>query len=612
MRGQVLTAQHVRRRGARQTLPAQGSPMRLELSASESIAWPKVEAMLDLLPDGALVVDADGIVLFANAAMAALCGHGAQALAGQPLVQLLPPEYREHHQQHMQRYLHQPQRRAMGQVPALHLWHADGLRIPVDISLGMLQRGEHTLTLAVIRDTRDIEAMHARLRHLAMHDSLTGLFSRAMFGELLAQAVGQVQRGGPPLAVLLIDLDDFKAVNDGHGHQVGDALLQEVAHRMQKVLRNGDTLARLGGDEFAVLLRDQQDVAQSLVVAEKLVEVLSQPWQASHHEVFPGASIGIVFAPQDGLDADTLMRHADLAMYRAKEAGRNTYAVFDVRMARQMEERTRLHARLKRAIEGDALRLHFQPQICARQGRVVGVEALLRWHDPTLGEVAPDRFIAVAEHSGLIQRLGEWVLEAACRQISDWREQGLQLRVAINISAQQLRQPHFAVRLQQTLLRWQVDPAQMELEITETAAMTQREQAEELLHQLARMGVALALDDFGTGYSSLDHLRQLPITRLKMDRAFIQGITHDAGDAMLARAIIGLARTLGKTVVAEGVEQEAQRRFLCSEGCDELQGWLFSRAVPPEDLPALVQRLQSPDALQRWSAEQAAAAADMR
>ncbi|TXI25426.1 MAG: EAL domain-containing protein [Roseateles sp.] len=577
------------RQAQRRHMPRARAP--LELAGCEHIAWPQVEALLNLLPDGALVVDAEGQVLFANAAMQALCGHSPAALAGGPLTRLLPPEYREHHHLHMQRFLAQPQRRAMGQVPALHLWHRDGLRIPVDISLGLLRRGAQALTLAVIRDTRDLEAMHARLRQLAMHDSLTGLFSRAMFGELLAQAVGQLQRGGPPLAVLLVDLDDFKAVNDGHGHHVGDALLQEVARRMRQVLRQGDALARLGGDEFAVLLRDASEAGQALWVAQKLVETLSQPWQASHHEIFPGASVGIVFAPQDGADADTLMRHADLAMYRAKEAGRNTYAVFDQRMARQMEERTRLHGRLKRAIEGDALRLHYQPQLCARRGTVVGVEALLRWHDPVLGEVAPVRFIAVAEQSGLIQRLGDWVLEAACRQIAQWQAQGLWLRVAINISAQQLRQPHFAARLQQTLARWQVAPQWLELEITETAAMTHREQAEELLQQLADLGVALALDDFGTGYSSLGHLRQLPISRLKMDRSFIQGITHEAADAMLARAVIGLARTLGKTVVAEGVEQEAQREFLCREGCDELQGWLFSQAVPAEEVPALLQRL---------------------
>jgi diguanylate cyclase (GGDEF)-like protein/PAS domain S-box-containing protein len=577
------------------------SSMLLELPFSQSIAWPKVEALLDLLPDGALVVNADGIVLFANVAMQGLCGHEPDDLAGRPLTLLLPPEYRAHHQQHLQRFLTQPQRRPMGQVSALNLWHRDGVRVPVDISLGLLRRGPDALTLAVLHDTREVEAMHDRLRHLAMHDSLTGLFSRAMFGELLSQAVGQVKRGGPPLAVLLIDLDDFKAVNDGHGHHVGDALLQEVARRMQVVLRNADTLARLGGDEFAVLLRDQHDVAQTQAVADKLVKALSVPWQVSHHEIFPGASIGIVFAPQDGGDADTLMRHADLAMYRAKEAGRNTYEVFDARMARQMEERTLLHGRLKRAIENNALRLHYQPQVCARTGRVLGVEALLRWHDAALGEVSPVRFVAVAEQSGLILRLGDWVIDTACAQIARWRdEHGLALRVAINISAQQLRQPHFAQRLQQTLTRWQVPPQLIELEITETAAMTQREQAEALLQELAEMGVAVALDDFGTGYSSLGYLRQLPITRLKMDRAFIQGITHDAGDAMLARAIIGLARTLGKTVVAEGVEQQAQCRFLCEEGCDELQGWLFSHAVAPEDLPALLRRLQSPDALQAW------------
>ena len=565
----------------------------LELQSGQTLAWRQLQPMLELLPDGALVVDEQGEILCANSALQALSGHALPALLGQPLTLLLPPEQRAHHQQHLRSFQTQPRSRAMGRVPSLNLWHCEGHRIPVDISLGQFRRDGRALTLAVIRDMREMEAIHARLRHLAMHDSLTGLYSRTMFGELLTQSVRQLQRGALPLAVLLIDLDDFKSVNDGHGHHVGDELLQEVAQRMQRVLRGGDALARLGGDEFAVLLRDQQDKRHALAVADKLVDALSQPWLTRHQEIFPGASIGIVFAPDDGDDADTLMRHADMAMYRAKEAGRNTFAVFDLRMVQQMEERTLLHGRLKRAIERDALRLHYQPQLSAHNGQVVGVEALLRWHDPELGEVAPARFISVAENSGLIQRLGDWVLDQACRQLAQWCAQGLRLRVAVNVSAHQLRQPHFAERLQQHLQRWQVPAELLELEITETAAMTHREQAEALLLRLSDMGVALALDDFGTGYSSLGHLRQMPISRLKMDRAFIQGITHDQADATLTRAVIGLARTLGKTVVAEGVETEAQRDFLCREGCDELQGWLFARAVPAAELPAVLQRLKA-------------------
>ncbi|MCH7342803.1 EAL domain-containing protein [Pelomonas sp. CA6] len=568
----------------------------LELQPVFPLSWTLIAQMIELLPDGVMVVDEQGMVLRANAAMEALSGYPSEALVGQPLTLLLPPEQRQRHQRHLQQYFVRPRSRAMGRVPELSLWHREGHGVPVDISLGMFRRGEQTLTLAVVRDMRAIEAMNARLRHLAMHDSLTELFSRAMFGELLTQAVEHTRRGGLPVSVLLIDLDDFKSVNDGHGHHVGDELLREVAQRMRRVLRASDTLARLGGDEFAVLLRDQSDAGHTLAVAQKLVDTLSQPWQTRHHEIFPGASIGIVFAPHDGEDADTLMRHADMAMYRAKEAGRSTYAVFDARMAHQMEEKTLLHGRLKRAIEGNALRLHYQPQLCARSGQVVGVEALLRWSDPELGEVTPGRFISVAENSGLIQRLGDWVIEAACAQIARWRWQGLALRVAVNVSAHQLRQPHFADRLQQSLERWDVPPSLLELEITETAAMTHREQAEVLLGRLAEMGVALALDDFGTGYSSLGHLRQMPVTRLKMDRAFIQGVTHDEADATLTRAIIGLARTLGKTVVAEGVETEAQRDFLQREGCDELQGWLFARAVPAEEVPALLGRLNPPRA----------------
>lgn len=556
------------------------------------VPWEQVVQMIDLIPDGVLIADEQGLILSANLALQALSGHAPEALVGQPLALLLPPPARAGHQGLMQQFFACPRSRAMGRVQQLNLWHRDARNVPVDISLGMFRRGESALALAVIRDVTEIRAMHARVNYLAMHDELTGLYSRHMFGELLKQAVDDMRRSARPFSLLLIDLDDFKSVNDGHGHHVGDALLQEVGRRMRAVLRGGDALARLGGDEFGVLLRDQADVRTTLTVAAKLVEAVGQPWQHGHHDAFPGASIGVAFAPLDGEDADTLMRHADMAMYRAKEAGRGTFVVFDPGMAHQVEERALLQGRLKRAIESNALTLHYQPQLCTRSGRVVGVEALLRWTDAELGEVAPTRFVAVAESSGLIQGLGDWVIDAACQQIMTWRAQGLALRVAVNVSVHQLRQSSFADRLLEALQRWQVPPAQLELEITETVAMSHVQQTQALLERVAAQGVQLALDDFGMGYSSLGHLREMPVSRLKMDRSYIQGVTQHAHDARLTRAIIGLAKTLGKIVVAEGVETEAQRAFLQQEGCDELQGWLFGRAVPAAEIPALLAQIE--------------------
>lgn len=556
----------------------------------ELLSWDESQRWVDLIPDGVLIVDAEGRIQGANIGMQALCGRPPQALVVQPLNLLLSAELHQRHHHHLARYFAHPQARAMGRVQRLQLCRSDGQLVPVDISLGLCRHASQVCALAIIRDVTEVQALHDQARHQAMHDGLTGLYNRAMFNELLVQAVEQCQRGEQLMALLLLDLDDFKAINDGHGHHVGDAMLVEVARRMRGVLRGSDVLARLGGDEFAVLLRDQADSGRAVQVAEKLVRAVGQPWRLAHHELFPGASIGIAFIPADGPDAATLLRHADLAMYRAKEAGRGRHALYDAGMAHLIEEKARLKGRLKRALETDALRLHYQPQIDARSGAVVSVEALLRWHDAELGEVAPLRFIPVAESSGLILPLGDWVLRTACQQIAAWVRQGLCLRVAVNLSVHQLRQPDFAQRLEAMLKRWDVPPQLLELEITESAAITQRDPAAGMLERIAALGVSLALDDFGVGYSSLSHLQQLPVTRLKIDRQFIQGLPAQADDAVLTRAVIGLARTLGKTLVAEGVETEAQREFLQREGCELLQGWLLAPALPAEQIPALVAR----------------------
>lgn len=552
--------------------------------ASTHAAW------MDLIPDGVLIVDRQARIVEANLGMGVLSGRSPDELRGQELAELLPPDQRFAHRQHLQAYFEQPHVRPMGRVPDLALWRSDGRRLPVDIALRQFRSGADDYVLVVLRDVTEMRALHEKTQYLAMHDALTGLYSRYMFSELLSQALTQSTRAGQSLALLLIDLDDFKSINDGHGHQVGDAFLKETALRMKTALRSSDVLARLGGDEFAVLLRNQAEPEQTLRVSEKLSQAIGQPWRTGHHELYSGASIGIAFAPRDGADAHTLLRHADLAMYSAKADGRGCHAVFHPRMAARLEEKMLLQGRLKRALLSNELRLHYQPQLCARDGHIVGVEALLRWHDPQLGEVAPSDFIPVAESTGLILALGDWVLNEACRQIAAWRDQGLMLRVAVNVSAQQLRQPLFALSLQEILQTWQLCGDVLELEITESAAMTSREQAGNVLRQVAALGVHLALDDFGMGYSSLGHLRQLPVSRLKIDRSFIQGLGQNEEDRVLTRAVIGLAKIMGKAVVAEGVESDAQREFLAREGCDELQGWLFSPAVAPDRVPGLLQR----------------------
>ena len=546
---------------------------------------------LDLIPDGVLLVDEQGRIRGANEAMHRLCGLDPSALHGRALDVLLPIGASGRHGAHLQQFFQQPRQRPMGSVSRLRLRRADGSQLPVDISLGLFEREGERLALAVIHDLSELHTLHQRNDYLATHDELTGLHNRPLFHQLLSQALAQAQRSQRSMALLLIDLDDFKSVNDGHGHHVGDRLLQDVASRMRSELRSSDALARLGGDEFAVLLPDQTHAPDTLRVAEKLLASIAKPWQLGHHEISPGASIGIVFGPGDGNSADMLMRHADMAMYQAKDAGRGTYRVFDGRMAAELEERSLLQGRLQLALRHGGLQLHYQPQLCARSGRVLGVEALARWQDAQLGMVSPARFIPVAERCGLILPLGDWVLNEACRQLRSWLDQGLALRVAVNVSAHQLRLPRFAAHLAELLQQWRIPPALLELEITESVAMGDGLQAKALLEEVARLGVQLALDDFGMGHSSLGQLRDLPVHRIKMDRSFVQGACTHARDAVLTRAVIGLTKTLGMRVVGEGVETDAQRRFLQAEGCDELQGWLFAPAVAAAHIPQLLQTL---------------------
>lgn len=543
---------------------------------------------IDAAPDGVLMVNAQGIILKANPAMELLCGYSETELVGRSVNIFLPERMREKHTHLIAGYFSQPVTRPMGLVRQLQLQRSDGSSVHVDIALGQCSVADEPAAVVFIRDMTEVRRLQEDMQYQATHDSLTGLANRWMFGQHFEQAIQRATRSGRPLALLLLDLDDFKGINDAHGHAVGDQVLMEVARRLRGALRSGDVLSRLGGDEFTVLLPDLPSLAHAQQVAEKLQRLLSAPCRVQGCEVSLGASIGLACYPTDAHDTETLMRYADMAMYAAKGKGRGTWVAYAPHMSQALAEKNQLQDRLKQAMERGGLELHYQPQVDVARGGIVGVEALLRWTDPELGPISPERFIPVAVCSGLIQPLGDWVLETACRQSAQWRQAGTPVRISVNLSAQQFRHTQLVDRLAHWMAHHGTSPDLLELEITETEAMADPEMAQEVLQRLRDLGVSIALDDFGTGYSSLSYLRLLPVSRLKIDREFTRHIMSRPDDATLVRAVIALAHTLGLPVVAEGVETEGQLHFLRQHQCEVFQGWLYAKALPAVDVAALL------------------------
>ncbi|MBT0962802.1 EAL domain-containing protein [Denitromonas iodatirespirans] len=434
-----------------------------------------------------------------------------------------------------------------------------------------------------LQDVTQARESEAHIQYLAHYDALTRLPNRGLWMRNTAHLLSAAERHGDQLAVLFLDLDQFKTVNDSLGHPVGDRLLSAVSERLQGCLREEDLLARLGGDEFVVLVPRLDAPDDAAAVARKIIDALVAPFAIEAHELVVSVSIGIALYPQDAQDVDSLLKQADLAMYGAKDAGRNTYRFFEDRMNAQAYQRLTLETALRRALERDELSLHYQPQMGVAEGRAVGCEALLRWNSRELGEVPPHRFIPVAETSGLILPIGDWVLREACRQQRQWAAEGRpDVRVAINISAIQFRHAGFEARLRDILDETGADPELLELEITESALMQAGGDMVERLWGLRDMGLTLALDDFGTGYSSLAYLKRFPIHRLKIDRSFVKDLPDDAEDRAIASATMSLARDLGMAVVAEGVETAAQRDFLIAGGCRLLQGYFYGKPVPAD------------------------------
>jgi diguanylate cyclase (GGDEF)-like protein/PAS domain S-box-containing protein len=454
--------------------------------------------------------------------------------------------------------------------------------------------GHHVRRAGVAQDVTERKEQAERIERLAYHDVLTGLPNRAMLMDRLAQALAHAQRRQHQLAVVFIDLDRFKLVNDSLGHAAGDALLQEVARRLRSALREEDTVARVGGDEFQVVLDEIGGATDAAHVAEKLMQVLGEPFTVEGQELHVTASLGLSLYPRDAARGDLLLKYADTALYEAKGEGRNAYRFFSPEMNAQAHGRLRMENDLRRAIERGELELHYQPQLDLASGAVCAVEALLRWNHGRKGLVLPNAFIPLAEETGLIVPVGEWVLEEACRQAAQWQREGIgPLRVAVNISARQLLRPGLDRAVRQALAASGLPPPCLELELTESSVMHDPVHAQGVLHALRELGVLLSIDDFGTGYSSLAYLKRLPLDRLKIDRSFIGGIPQDGDDAAIVETIIVMTHKLGLRVIAEGVETPEQRAQLLRQGCDEVQGFLWAKPVPAAELPALVRALQA-------------------
>ena len=435
-----------------------------------------------------------------------------------------------------------------------------------------------------------------QLTRLAHFDSLTTLPNRVLFRDRLNQGLSLARRNEWLLAVLFVDLDNFKTINDTLGHTVGDLLLQEVARRIASCLRDADTVGRLGGDEFGIILPEIGSSEDAAMVAGKVIESCARPYLIEGHELFSSASVGITLFPIDAADSETLIRNADTAMYRAKDLGRNTYQFFTAEMNQSTQDRMRLEKDLRHALANGEFLLHYQPKVSCVSGRITGFEALLRWQHPARGLVSPIDFIPALEETGLIVEVGEWVLNTACAQVKSWHDAGLgKPSIAVNISGRQIHLADFCATVRQALEASGLDPGHLEIELTESYVMKDAENIIGILAQLKAMGVSLSVDDFGTGYSSLAYLKRFPIDTLKVDRAFVRDIIADPNDVSITRAIITLAHSLKLNVVAEGVETEGQLGLLIANQCDEIQGYYFSRPLPPGDAATLLREGRSLD-----------------
>ena len=519
-----------------------------------------------------------------NHAFEQLTGYAAEEVLGQDLSLLFPESEREASLAAIERASEGEQWESV----EITIRREDGReRVALWNSANVFAEDGVTV-LATIAQGVDITARkeaEALVTYMAHYDQLTGLPNRTLFQDRVDHALARAERDERPVALIFVDLDNFKNVNDTLGHDTGDLLLQYMAGRLRRCVRREDSLARLGGDEFTILVEDYEYLRDVVTVAEKVVQAMVRPFHLNGYELSLSLSMGISVYPENGRDRHALLKHADTAMYSAKESGRNTYRFFAPEMNARMVRRLQLENSLRRALDRDELALHYLPQFELGSRRIIGLEALLRWNTPHGGLMSPEEFIPIAEETGLILPIGEWVLREACRQGRAWHEAGLtNLRVAVNLSPRQFRQRNLARVVASVLDQCGLDPRFLELEITETLIMEDAQANIATLQELKEMGVRVAVDDFGTGYSSLAYLKRFPIDQLKIDRAFVRDIHTNPEDAAIVGAILALARTLQFDALAEGVENESQRTFLWERGCELGQGFLFGPPMPGDQV----------------------------
>jgi diguanylate cyclase (GGDEF)-like protein/PAS domain S-box-containing protein len=559
----------------------------------------KLRLILESTVEAICGVDVQGRCTFCNSACLRLLGyqHADQLLGrnmhalihhSRPNGKPLPPE-------------ECPICQALGKGQEVHFdddvfWKADGTTFPVEYwAYPQRKGGEVVGAVVAFIDVTVRKQAQERVQYLAYYDAVTGLANRTLLEDRLHKALASAHRRQEKLAVLFLDLDHFKVVNDSLGHSAGDLVLKDVAGRLQKVAREQDTVARLGGDEFVMVVNAVKESGDAAVVAKRVLDAVTAEGIIQGHPLSIGCSIGISIFPVHGRDTTALVKNADAAMYCAKERGRNNFQFFAPEMNAQALERLQLESDLRGALQRNELFLAYQPQLDVATGELIGAEALLRWRHPQLGLIPPDKFIRIAENSGLIIPLGEWVLRTACAQARQWQQQGLPaVPVAVNVSAVQFRQEGFLELIRRVLGDTGLSPQYLELELTESLIMSNSETILSMLRQLKATGVKLSIDDFGIGYSSLSYLKHFPVYKLKVDRSFVRDITLDPDDAAIISTIISMAKSLNLKAIAEGVETQEQMTFLRQHQCDEVQGYYFSQPLPADDFASFARRAARP------------------
>jgi len=537
------------------------------------------QGLFESAPDAILAVNREGNVILLNDRAEKMFGYRRGEILGKPVEVLMPERFKMRHTEHRTSYMSRPHIRPMGASLELLGKLKDGTEFPIDVSLIPIKRDGDMVALSIIRDITERKQVEAMMQHTAFYDTLTDLPNRNMLYSRLLNAIRTDAAEGKPVAMLLMDLDRFKEINDTLGHHRGDFVLQQVGSRLKSVLFEPDIVARMGGDEFAILLPRLAAAEHINVVIQKILKALEAPFVIEGLPIAVGASIGVALYPDHGVNPDSLIQRADIAMYAAKESG-SGYVIYDAKVDQHNPRRLALMGELRQAIDGNQLFLHYQPKIDLKTDRVIGVEALVRWNHPRDGMVPPDQFIGPAEQTGLIHSLTYWVLNTAMRQRQAWHQAEMEITVSVNLSARNLADPKILDQVAQLFEAHRVAPNSLIFEITESAIMADPTQAMEVLTGLSKMGLRFSVDDFGTGYSSLSYLKRLPVEEIKIDKSFILDMLRNGDDTVIVLSIINLVHNLSRKVVAEGVENKEVLGRLSAFGCDAAQGYYMCRPLP--------------------------------